>query len=105
MEHIDKRGLLSRLCGVLFVVIGLEEPVFWRPLDLEPGRRQAVGGHLDIGFSHDKIDIVAWLRPSGYPKGIPTAQREGNAVGLQRRRRTFEGGTKKRLIGCGRERR
>ena len=83
MQHIDQRGLLGSLRRILRVAVGLEDPIFGRSLDPQPGGRQAVRGHLDIGFSHDKIDIVAGLGPAGYPEGIATAQREGNAVGFQ----------------------
>jgi hypothetical protein len=102
MQHIDQRRLLSGLRGLVLIAICLEEPVFRRALDPQAGGCQAVGGRLDIRFSHDKIDIVAWLRTSGHPEGIATAQRERDAVGLQGRRRTLEGGAKQRLIGCGR---
>ena len=83
MQHIDQRGFLGRLRRALLVAVGLEEPILGRSLDPQPGGRQAVRGHLDIGLSHDKIDIVARLRPAGYPEGIATAQREGDAVGFQ----------------------
>ncbi len=83
MQHVDLRRLLGRLGRAAWVAVCLEEPVFGRSLDPQPGGRKAVGGQLYIGFSHHKIDIVAWLGPAGYPEGIATAQREGNAVGFQ----------------------
>ena len=42
-----------------------------------------MSGLLDIGFSHNKIDIVTGLRPAVHPKRVPAAQREEDAVGLQ----------------------
>jgi hypothetical protein len=87
MQHIDQGGLLGGFLGGLrravLVAVGLEEPVFRWSLDPQPGGRQGVRGHLDIGFSHDKIDIVKGLGPASYPEGIATPQREGDAVGFQ----------------------
>ena len=83
MQHIDQRRLLSGLHKFVLVAICLEQPIFRRTLDPQAGGRQAVGCRFDIRFSHDKIDIVAWLRSSGHPEGIATAQREGDAVGLE----------------------
>jgi hypothetical protein len=105
MQHIDQRRLLTGLRGLVLVAICLEEPVLRRALDPQTSGYQAVGSRLDIRFSHDKIDIVARLRTSGHPEGIATAERERDAVGLQGRRRTLEGGAKQRFIGCGRRRR
>ncbi len=84
MQHIDQRRLLSRLHKLVLVAICLEEPVFGRALDPQAGGCQAVGSRLDISFSHDKIDIVARLGSAGHPEAIAAAQREGDAVGLQR---------------------
>src|SRR4029450_955082 len=83
MQHVDLRGLLGRLGQAVCVAVGLEEPVFGRSLDPQPGGRQAVSGQLYVGFSHYKIDIMAWLGPAGYPEGIATAKRKGDAVGFQ----------------------
>jgi len=83
VQHIDQGRFLGGLRRAVLVAVGLEDPIFRWPLDPQPGGRQAVRGHLDIGFSHDKIDIVAGLRAAGYPEGIATAQREGDAVGFQ----------------------
>ena len=73
MQHIDQRRLLGRLRRELRVAVGLEEPVFGRSLDPQPRGRQAVGGHLHIGLSHHKIDIMARLGPASNPEGIATA--------------------------------
>jgi hypothetical protein len=83
VQHIDQGRFLGSLRRAIFVAIGLEEPIFGRSVDPQPGARQAVRGHLDISLRHNKIDIVAGLRPAGYPEGIATAQREGDAVGFQ----------------------
>jgi hypothetical protein len=102
MQHIDQRRLLTGPRGLVLVAICLEEPVLWRALDPQAGGCQAVGSRLDVRFSYDQIDIVSRLRASGHPEGIAAAQCEWDTVGLQSRRRTLEGGTQQRLIGCGR---
>jgi hypothetical protein len=83
MQHVDQRRLLGRLRRVVCVAVCLEEPVFGRSLDPQPSGCQAGGRQFYIGFSHHKIDIVAWLGPAGYPEGIATAQRKGDAIGFQ----------------------
>jgi hypothetical protein len=102
VQYIDLRRLLGRVPRVIGVMVGLEKPILRRPLDPHPGRRQAVDGHLDIGFSHHKIDIVTRLGPAMYPQGVAAAEREGDTVGLQRGGRTLECDTQQRLGGCGR---
>ena len=83
MQHVDQGRVLGKFRRAVGVAVRLEEPVFRRSLDPQPGGRQAVGGQLDVGFSHHKIDIVARLGPAGHPEGVATAQREGDAVCLQ----------------------
>ena len=65
------------------VEVGLEQPVLRRSINPQPGGSQAVGGQFNVGLSHDKIDIVARLRATVYPKGISPTQRKGDAVGLE----------------------
>ena len=83
MQYVDQRGLLGSLGGAAIVEIGLEQPVLGRSINPQPGGSQAVGSQLDVGLSHDKIDIVARLRPAVDPKGISATQRKGDAVGLR----------------------
>ena len=84
MQHVDQRGLLGIFGGATTVVeVGLEKPVLRRSIDQQAGGRQAVGGQLNVGLSHDKIDIVARLRAPVDPQGISPTQREGDAVGLE----------------------
>ena len=83
MQHINQRRLLTRPYGLALVPKCLEQPVLRRALDPEARGCQALGSRLDIRFSDDKIDIVAWLGTSSHPEGIAAAQREGDAVGLQ----------------------
>ena len=83
MEYVDQRGLLGIFGGAAIVEVGLEQPVLRRSINPQPGGSQAVGSQLNVGLSHDKIDIVARLRATVYPKGISPAQRKGDAVGLE----------------------
>ena len=101
MQHIDQRWLLPGFCKVV-LEIGLEEPVFGRTLNPKSGSRHAVRGHLDIGFSDHKIDIVTWLGAAMDPEGITSSERKRDAIGLQGRCRTLKSGTQRRLIGCDR---
>ena len=50
---------------------------------------------------------TSWLgsRPAGYPERIATAQREGTPSAFSADAERQQGGTKKRLIGCGRQQR
>jgi hypothetical protein len=82
MQHVDQSALLNRFLRAV-VAVGLEEPVLRWSLDPQSGSRQAVDCHLNIGFSHYKIDIVARLGPAVHPEGIAATEREGNAIGLQ----------------------
>jgi hypothetical protein len=83
MQHVDLCRLLGRIRRAVWVAVRLEEPIFGRSFDPQPGGRQGVGSQLDIGFSDHKIDIVAWLGAASYPEGITTAQREGDAACFQ----------------------
>jgi len=62
--------------------VGLEEPVFRRPLDLQPGCRQAVRSNLNICFGDDKINIVAGFWSAVDPQGIAASKRKRYSVGL-----------------------
>jgi hypothetical protein len=105
VQYIDLCRLLDRIPRVIIVVVGLEKPIFRRPLDPHPRSRQAVGGHVNIGFSHNKIDIVTRLGPAMYPEGVTAAEREGDTVGLQGGSRTLECDAEQRLVGCAGRRR
>ena len=78
MEYVDQRGLLGIFAGAAVVEVGLEQPVLRRSINPQPGGSQAVGGQLNVGLSHDKIDIVARLRRHRGPKGhIPHPAQRG----------------------------
>jgi hypothetical protein len=83
MEYVDQRGLLGIFGGAAIVEVGLEQPVLRRSINPQPGGSQAVGGQLNVGLSHDKIDIVARFRAAVDPKGISPTQRKGDAVSLE----------------------
>ncbi len=84
MEYVDQRGLLGIFGGATTIVeVGLEKPVLRRSINQQAGGSQAVGGQLNVGLSHDKIDIVARLRATVDPQGISPTQREGDAIGLE----------------------
>ena len=73
MQHIDQSRLLQGIGGAV-VKVGLEEPVFRRPLDSQSGGGHAVRGHLDVSLGYHKIDIVARLRTAVNPEGVTASK-------------------------------
>jgi hypothetical protein len=82
MQHVDQCGLIDRFRR-LVIEVGLEEPVFRWAFNPQARSSHAVGSHLDIGFSHHKIDIVAGLGSAVDPEGIAAPEGERYAVGLE----------------------
>jgi hypothetical protein len=97
MQHIHQWRLFSR-CAEVVIHVGLEEPVFRRSLNLQPGCCQAVRSQLNIVFSHHKINIMAWLRSAVNPEGVTAAEGKRYSVGLESRCRLLERGTQRRLV-------